>query len=62
MAAILRADLFVLDELGFLPLGPEDATFLFELVNKRYQMRKSTLVTSNKSFGQWAESTTPRRN
>lgn len=55
MAAILRSDLFVLDELGFLPLAAEDATFLFEVVNKRYQIRKSTLVTSNKSFGQWGE-------
>ena len=52
---VLRADLFVLDELGFLPLEAADATFLFEVVNKRYQASKPIIVTSNKSFGQWGE-------
>lgn len=52
---IHRSDLFVLDELGFLPLAAEDATFLFEVINKRYHGQKSTIVTSNKSFGQWGE-------
>ena len=51
-----QADVFfVLDELGFLPLAAEDATFLFEVINKRYHSQKSTIVTSNKSFGQWGE-------
>jgi DNA replication protein DnaC len=52
---IHRAHLFVLDELGFLPLAPEDATFLFEVINKRYHSGKATIITSNKSFGQWGE-------
>ena len=52
---VQRADLFLLDELGFLPLEAADATFLFEVVNKRYQASKPTIVTSNKSFGQWNE-------
>jgi len=54
-SAVLRADLFILDELGFLPLAAQDATFLLEIVNKRYQARKSVIVTSNKSYGQWGE-------
>ena len=45
----------MLDELGFLPLSADDATFLFELINKRYQSGKSTIVTSNKSYGQWGQ-------
>jgi len=52
---ITRADLFVLDELGFLPLEPLDATLLFEIINKRYHAQRSPIVTSNKSFGQWSE-------
>lgn len=52
---ILRADIFVLDEVGFQPLDQNDATFLFEAINKRYQAQKSTILTSNKSFGQWQE-------
>lgn len=55
LRTIRRADLFVLDELGFLPLEPNDATFLFEVVNKRYQLGKPSVITSNKSFGQWGD-------
>lgn len=52
---LLRAGLFVLDEVGFQPLERDDATFLFEAINKRYAAGKSTIVTSNKSYGQWHE-------
>lgn len=52
---LTRPDVLVLDELGFVPLEQPDATFLFEVVNKRYQMHKSIIVTSNKSFGLWDE-------
>ena len=52
---LLRADLFILDEVGFQPLERDDATFLFETINKRYAAGKSTIVTSNKSYGQWHE-------
>ena len=50
-----RADVWLLDELGFQPLDRQDATFLFEAVNKRYAAGKSTIITSNKSYGQWHE-------
>jgi DNA replication protein DnaC len=52
---LLRPDLLVLDELGFLPLSQSDATFLFEVVNKRYQAGKSIIVTSNKGFSEWGQ-------
>jgi DNA replication protein DnaC len=52
---IIRADLFLLDEVGYLPLGGEDATFLFEAVSRRYEAQKSIILTSNKSYGQWDE-------
>ncbi|MBN1859729.1 ATP-binding protein [Candidatus Bipolaricaulota bacterium] len=55
MWTIQRANLWILDALRFLPLQAEDATFLFELVNKRYQSKKSTIITSNKSFAGWAD-------
>jgi len=52
---LLRPELLVLDEIGYLPLERADATCFFELVNKRYQQQKSIVPTSNKSFGQWDE-------
>ena len=55
LRVLTRPQVLVLDELGFVPLEQPDATFLFEVVNKRYQAQKSIIVTSNKSFGQWDE-------
>lgn len=53
--ALVRPELLIIDEIGYLPLGREDATFLFEIINKRYQQGRSIILTSNKSFGQWGD-------
>ena len=55
LQTLLRPELLILDEIGYLPLERADATCLFELVNKRYQLQKSVILTSNKSFGAWDE-------
>lgn len=55
LQTLLRPELLILDEIGYLPLERPDATCLFELVNKRYQLQKSIILTSNKSFGAWDE-------
>ena len=55
LRVLVRPELLILDEVGYLPLEQPDATFLFEIVNKRYQGQKSIILTSNKSFGQWGE-------
>jgi hypothetical protein len=55
LRTLTRAKLLALAEIGYLPLEQPDATFLFEVVNKRYQEPKSMFLTSNKSFGQWDE-------
>lgn len=46
--------LLVIDEVGFLPVDPEGANMLFQLINKRYE-RHSTIITTNKPFGKWHE-------
>lgn len=55
LRVLIRPQILILDEVGYLPLEQPDATFLFEVVNKRYQAQKSIILTSNKSFGQWDE-------
>ena len=50
---LARADLLVLDEVGYLPLEQVDATFLFEVVSRRYEAGKPIILTSNKSYGSW---------
>jgi DNA replication protein DnaC len=49
---ILRADLVVIDELGFSPLDPVAANHLFRLVSAAYETR-SLVITSNWAFQQW---------
>ncbi len=55
LRVLTRPQILILDEVGYLPLEQPDATFLFEVVNKRYQAQKSIILTSNKGFGQWGE-------
>ena len=47
-----KATLVVVDELGYIPLSRKDAHLFFEYICWRYE-NKSTIITSNKSFGQW---------
>jgi DNA replication protein DnaC len=49
-----RPSLLIVDEVGFLPLDAEQAALLFEVVSRRYE-HGSIVLTSNKSFGEWAE-------
>jgi DNA replication protein DnaC len=48
----LRPAVLVLDEVGYLPLGREEANMVFKLVSRRYE-RGSIILTSNKSFAEW---------
>jgi DNA replication protein DnaC len=50
----VRADLIILDELGFTPLNRIVADHLFRIISERYE-RGSIMVTSNKPFELWAE-------
>jgi DNA replication protein DnaC len=44
--------LIVVDEVGYIPFGPEAANLMFSLVSSRYE-RASMIVTSNKPFSSW---------
>jgi DNA replication protein DnaC len=50
----VRPQLLVIDEVGYLSYGTEHADLLFDIVNRRNQDR-STVVTTNKEFGEWNE-------
>jgi DNA replication protein DnaC len=52
---LVRPDLLVIDEIGYLRLEQEDATFLFEVVSKRYEKLKSIILTSNKTYASWGD-------
>lgn len=50
---LLRCDVLVLDELGYLPTEPAFGPALYELIAGRYEQRP-TIITSNKSLTEWA--------
>ena len=53
-AALLKLDLLILDEVGFVPFSKAGAELLFGLLTDRYE-RGSVLVTSNLDFASWTE-------
>jgi DNA replication protein DnaC len=46
--------LLIIDEIGYLPLGREQANLFFQVIARRYE-KGSTILTSNLSFGSWDE-------
>lgn len=50
---ILAPKLLVIDEIGYLPFGREQANLFFQVIAKRYE-RSSLILTSNLPFTQWA--------
>lgn len=52
MKTLNKAELIVIDEIGFVPLHKEAAELLFQVVSNCYE-RKSLIITSNLEFSQW---------
>jgi DNA replication protein DnaC len=54
LTPLIRCDLLILDEFGYLSVDPQVGPALYELVSGRYT-RRATLITSNKSLASWGE-------
>lgn len=50
-----RPHLLCVDELGYLAYGNRHADLLFEVVSRRYEAARSTVITTNKPFSEWGD-------
>lgn len=51
---IMKADLVIIDEIGYTPIEKREANLFFNMISELYE-KVPLVVTSNKSFESWAE-------
>ena len=54
LATLAKTQLLVIDELGYLPIDPDGARLLFQVISDAYEKR-SLIITTNLPFTQWGQ-------
>lgn len=49
---LIRIDVLLIDEMGYLNLRPEQSNMFFKLMEERYR-RKATIITTNLDYDRW---------
>jgi len=50
---LIRMDVMLVDELGYLNLRPEQANIFFKLMEERYAGGRTTVITTNLDYEEW---------
>lgn len=50
---MLRVEILMVDELGYLNLRPEQSNLFFKLMEERYTRRLCTIITTNLDYEEW---------
>jgi len=55
LSVLMQPKLLILDEVGYLPFDPVQASLLFQVLCQRYQKQQPVCLTSNKAFSDWGQ-------
>lgn len=50
---LIRFDVVLIDEVGFLNLRPEQTNIFFRMMEERYTARRASIITTNLEYEQW---------
>jgi len=50
---LIRYDVLLIDEMGYLNLRPEQTNLFFKLMEERYVARRASIITTNLHYDQW---------
>ena len=50
---LIRLDLILIDEMGYLNLRPEQSNIFFKLMEERYSAKRATIITTNLHYDEW---------
>jgi len=50
---LIRFDVLLIDEMGYLNLQPEQTNMFFKLMEERYVQRRASIITTNLDYEQW---------
>ncbi|MBM4355506.1 MAG: ATP-binding protein [Deltaproteobacteria bacterium] len=53
LAKLVRYDVLLVDELGYLNLRTEQTNLFFRLIDDRYMAHRATIITTNLDYDQW---------
>lgn len=55
LTRLSRLDLLLVDELGYLCVNQDQAALFFKLMHTRYELKKSTIITTNLGYDGWVQ-------